>query len=103
MPALTPDNLTIETFESRMSLRRRMFGRSGVSVAALSATRDLAPVVRESVDTCLACDASERCAVWLDEASAHKGVPAFCANRQLITKLVITKLAKEDPDAPSVP
>lgn len=98
MPTLTPDNLTIETFESRMALRRRMFRRSGVSVAALSAARDLAPVVRESVETCLACYASERCAVWLDEASAQTGVPAFCANRQLVTKL-----AKEGPDAPSVP
>jgi len=98
MPALTPDNLTIETFESRMALRRRMFGRSGVSVAALSASRDLAAVVRESVHTCLACEASESCAAWLDSAPTRKGVPAFCANRQLIRKL-----AKEDPDAPSVP
>ncbi|MEI4234866.1 DUF6455 family protein [Roseovarius sp. D22-M7] len=98
MPALTPDNLTIETFEARMSLRRRMFGRSGVSVAALSASRDLAPFVRESVHTCLACESSEICAAWLDSASTHTGVPAFCANRQLIRKL-----AKEDPDVPSVP
>jgi len=95
MPALTPDNLTIETFESRMSLRRRMFGRSGVSVAALSAARDLAPVVRESVETCLACDASESCAAWLDSASAQTGVPAFCPNGRLILRL-----AKAESDAP---
>src|SRR6056297_1121852 len=97
MPALTPANMTIEICETRMALRRRMFGRSGVSVAAPSAARDLALVVRESVETCLACDASERCAVWLDGASAKTGVQAFCPNRQLIRQF-----AKEDPDAPSV-
>lgn len=87
MSALTTDSLTIEAFEARMLLRRRMFARCGVSVAALHATRDLDDVARRTVETCLACAADKACAGWLDAAPSHTGAPVFCSNRRLIASL----------------
>jgi len=87
MPALSSETLTIESFEDRMRLRRRMFARCGVSVAALHAARDLDAVAKRSVETCLGCAADADCARWLDGATMRDGAPAFCANQSLIAAL----------------
>lgn len=87
MPVLTSDSLTLEAFESRMRLRRGMFARCGVSVAALHAAHDLDAVARRSVETCIGCDADADCAQWLDATGAQNSAPAFCPNRSLIAML----------------
>ena len=87
MPALTSENLTIEAFEARMLLRRRMFARCGVSIAALNSVRGLEEVARQSVETCIACGAESRCEAWLEVARGQDGTPVFCPNRPLITTL----------------
>lgn len=87
MPTLNSDTLTIEAFEERMRLRRRMFARGGVSVAALHATQDLNIDARYSVETCVACNADERCERWLDSSPEVGKMPNFCPNRHLIEDL----------------
>lgn len=87
MPALTSETLTVESFEERMRLRRGMFARCGVSVAALHAAHNLDAVARHSVETCIGCASDADCARWLDGAEARESLPGFCANRPLITAL----------------
>ena len=87
MPALSSKNLTLEAFEARMRLRRRMFARSGVSVAALHAAHDLDAVARRSVETCIGCASDADCARWLDVTGTRESPPSFCPNRPLITTL----------------
>jgi len=87
MPALTSETLTVESFEERMRLRRGMFARCGVSIAALHAAHDLDAVARRSVETCLGCTADADCARWLNETNARYRAPAFCANRSLLAAL----------------
>lgn len=87
MPTLNSDTLTIEAFEERMRLRRRMFAKSGVSVAALHAAQDLESVARHSVETCVSCNAEESCGFWLDKVSDGVKTPGFCPNRCLIEDL----------------
>jgi hypothetical protein len=59
--------ISIETFEERMRVRRRMFAKSGVSVAALNAAQDLKSVARYRVENCVSCNADETCGHWLDK------------------------------------
>lgn len=87
MPALTRDTITIDAFEDRMRLRRRMFSRSGVSVAALHAASDLGDTARQTVETCLACTAEEACGRWLDAGPAYTDIPQFCPNKPLVESL----------------
>jgi len=87
MPALTSETLTVESFEERMRLRRRMFARCGVSIAALHAAHDLDAAARHSVETCLGCTADADCARWLDAMGGRPGAPAFCPNGSLIATL----------------
>ncbi|SIT02196.1 hypothetical protein SAMN05421759_11087 [Roseivivax lentus] len=87
MPALSPDTLTIDAFEERMRLRRRMFAQCGVSVAALHAAQDLDAAARRSVETCVSCDADGSCAAWLGAGQRGETPPRFCPNRDLIASL----------------
>lgn len=87
MPALTSKTLTIEAFEGRMRLRRRMFASCGVRIAALHAAHDPDAIARHSVESCLGCAADVDCARWLDATGARSSTPAFCANRSLIARL----------------
>lgn len=87
MPALTLDTLTIDSFERRMRLRRSLFSRNGVSLAALHAKGDLVDTARRTVETCLACTAEDACGRWPDAAPGHTGIPQFCSNGPLIEAL----------------
>jgi hypothetical protein len=84
---LDSDTLTIEAFEKRMRLRRRMFAKSGVSLAALHAAQDLESVARHSVETCVSCNADETCGRWLDKTADGGKPPGFCPNHRLIEDL----------------
>lgn len=87
MPTLDRDTLTIEAFEKRMRLRRRMFAKSGVSLAALHAAQDLESVARHSVETCVSCNADVTCGRWLDTTPDGGKPPGFCPNHRLIEDL----------------
>ncbi|MEO0938069.1 MAG: DUF6455 family protein [Pseudomonadota bacterium] len=78
---------TIEAFEARMALRRKMFRRTGVQMPRSNGTPDQENLIKQSVVRCVACQAADACAVWLDAAHPDAAPPAFCPNADMLQDL----------------
>jgi hypothetical protein len=86
---------TIQAFEERMALRRRMLRLAGVALPGRNIPESIEEEIRESIFKCNDCGSGTECAAWL--AAAKPGTPpaAFCPNRDAILRLKAEGYAAE--------
>ena len=86
---------TIEAFEERMALRRRMLRLAGVTLPSRNIPENIEDEIRDSIFKCDDCASGEECAACL--AAAKPGTPpaAFCPNRDAILRLKAEGYASE--------
>ncbi|KIN77797.1 DUF6455 family protein [Sulfitobacter mediterraneus] len=84
--ALQFSEMTIEKFEDRMRLRRRMLQSTGAALGEGSAWPTTQKDIRASVQNCCACDSEADCQAWLARHPVADEPPNFCKNHDAILR-----------------
>lgn len=84
--ALQFSEMTIEKFEDRMRLRRRMLQATGAALGEGSAWPTTQKDIRASVQNCCACDSEADCQAWLARHPVADEPPSFCKNHDAILR-----------------
>lgn len=84
--ALQFSEMTIERFEDRMRLRRRMLQSTGAALGEGSAWPTTEQDIRASVQNCCACESELDCKAWLARHPIADAPPTFCQNHDTILR-----------------
>jgi len=78
---------TVGAFEKRMTLRRRMLAKSGVSLPTGTLCDALEAANRKNIIDCYECLHDVECEIWLNGQQTKRDPPKFCNARLSIFQM----------------